>query len=153
MLQRRRCYGDSIMAGFNQIFCIGGVGGFNGSDGINPIELQILVGDGNRRWLESHYFDKSIKPIGRIKVIIPEVPEYLSGLIDACIAFAPKYFEQCPSMDKVKEELKEVRRLDFDQSREKIPESWYALRKEATPFFEKMNIFEGNLREIYLGGS
>ena len=56
-------------------------------------------------------------------------------------------------MDKVKEELKEVRRLDFDQSREKIPESWYALRKEATPFFEKMNIFEGNLREIYLGGS
>lgn len=31
----------TIMAGYSKIFCIGGEGGYLGSDGINPILFQI----------------------------------------------------------------------------------------------------------------
>ena len=37
------------MSGYSKIYCIGGEGGFLGSDGMNPIDFQILVGDGNRQ--------------------------------------------------------------------------------------------------------
>jgi hypothetical protein len=43
------------MAGYSSIFCLGGVGGFQGCDGINPINLQIFVGNSDRMWLESQY--------------------------------------------------------------------------------------------------
>ena len=34
-------------------------------DGINPISLQILVGQSDRFWLEPRYFDDTLKPIFR----------------------------------------------------------------------------------------
>ena len=43
------------MAGYSRIYCIGGLGGFGGADGINPILLQIWVGDASRQWFEAHY--------------------------------------------------------------------------------------------------
>lgn len=33
------------MAGFSRMYCIGGLGGFMGADGINPLNALILVGD------------------------------------------------------------------------------------------------------------
>ena len=140
------------MAGYSSIFCIGGVGGFQGCDGINPINLQIFVGNSDRMWLESHYVDRTLRPIGKIRIIIPEVPDSLHRLLDACIAFAPKYFQECPSLEKVKEELRDTKRLDFDSGKDKIPASWESLRKEATPIFEKLNVFEAKLSQIDFNG-
>ena len=140
------------MAGYSSIFCIGGVGGFQGYDGINPINLQIFVGNSDRMWLESHYVDRTLKPIGKIRVIIPEVPGALNGLLDACIAFAPKYFQECPSLENVKEDLRDIKRLDFHLGKDKIPTSWESLRKEAAPIFEKLNVFEARLSQIDFNG-
>jgi len=136
------------MAGFSRLYCIGGLGGFEGADGINPIYLQILVGDSDRQWLEPHYFDDTLKPIGNIRVIIPEGPNHPNSLIDACLAFAPKYFQECSSLEEVKNSLKDFKSLDFDLEKEKIPQSWYNLRKEALPTFEKLNIFKADLVEL-----
>ena len=136
------------MAGFRRLYCIGGLGGFQGADGLNPIDFQILVGQSDRFWLESHYFDKRIKPIGQIRKIIPTKNNHSDSLIDACIAFAPKLFDGCQSLEKVSEQLKDYKRLDFDLYLERIPELWYELRKEAMPIFEKLNIFQGSLSEL-----
>jgi hypothetical protein len=136
------------MAGFRRLYCIGGLGGFQGADGLNPIEFQILIGQGDRFWLESMYHNNKIKPIGSIKIIVPTQEDHSYALIDACIAFAPKYFTQCPSLQKVSELLKDHKRLDLDLGQDKIPESWYVLRKEAIPIFEELNIFQGNLLEL-----
>ena len=57
------------MAGYSKLYVVGGLGGFNGYDGVNPIEFLVLVGDADRQWLEPHYFDGSIVPIGRLRVI------------------------------------------------------------------------------------
>ena len=102
------------MAGYSKIYCIGD----DGWDGINPIYFQILVGDADRQWLESRYFDRRIRPIGKIKVIIPAGPDHPDTLIDACLAFCPKYFESCPSLVSVSEVLKNKRRIDFRNVRE-----------------------------------
>jgi hypothetical protein len=81
------------MAGFSRIYSIGDLVGFQGADGVNPIRLQIWVGDADRQWLEVHYFDQSIQPLGAITKIIPEGPNHPNPLLDACLCF---YRQQSP---------------------------------------------------------
>ena len=102
-----------------------------GADGVNPIEFMVLVGDANRQWLEPHYFDRSIKPIGKLRVIVPAGPDHPDSLLDACIAFCPRHFSSCPSLAEVESALRDVERLDFHASPEQIPEAWPRLREEA----------------------
>ena len=82
------------MAGYSTIYCIGGEGGFQGADGMNPIHFQILQGEGNRRWLEPHYFDNTITPIGKIKKIIPESSELKDAIIDASVRTHDRHDEK-----------------------------------------------------------
>lgn len=132
------------MAGYSKLYCVGGRGGFQGADGINPILFQILVGDADRQWNEAHYFDRRIKPLGKIKVIIPEVPDELNSLLDACIVFYPKYFESCSLLAQIEPKIKDLTRLDFHLGKNIIPEEWHNLRREALPLFKNLNIFEAN---------
>jgi hypothetical protein len=136
------------MAGFSRIYCIGGLGGCLGADGINPILFQIWVGDADRQWLEPHYFDASIQPLGSVQSVIPEMPNDPSSLIDACIAFFPQHFEQCPSLTVVKRHLQAAKRLDFNLGKDEIPKEWVQLRREAWPFFKKLTIFEAVLSRL-----
>jgi len=89
------------VAGYSKFYVIGGQGGFMGADGVNPIEFLVLVGDAGRQWLEPHYFDRSIKPIGRLRAIVPAGPDQPDSLLDACIAFCPRHFRECPSLGEV----------------------------------------------------
>jgi len=137
------------MAGFENIYCIGGLGGYLGADGINPIYLQILVGYSDRMWLEPHYFDKGITPIGNIGSTIPADPDDPNMLIDATIAFAPAFFKKCKTLEVVKEILQDYRNLDFGNAKS-IPVEWKLLREEAYPFFNELNIFSADLKPVDL---
>ena len=136
------------MAGYSRIYCIGGLGGFQGADGINPIKLQIWVGDSDRQWLEPHYVDTNIRPLGAVKCLIPEGPDHPHALIDACIAFYPKCFRECATLPVVESLLRDVERLDFDLGEDDIPKEWQQLRREAWPLFRKLDIFEGRLLPV-----
>lgn len=127
------------------MYVIGGLGGFMGADGVNPIELLVLVGDAGRVWFESHYFDVSIAPIGKVRITVPPSPNHPDSLLDACIAFCPGYFRSCPSLPEVETALKEFDRLDFDTSPEVIPVAWIRLREEARPICASMNIWSADL--------
>ncbi len=137
------------MAGFSKLYCIGGRGGFQGADGINPIYVQILAGEGNRQWLEALYVDQSIRRLGDLRVIIPEGPDHPNALVDACIAFLPDHFRECPSLAIVERKLQGRQTLDFDQGAD-VPEEWTELRKEALPFFKSLHIFQADLVEMDL---
>ena len=128
------------MTGFSRIYCITNDVSEN-SGSFKSINLQILSGDSNRQWYEAYYFDKSFTPIGKIKSMVPLGPNDENSLLDACIIFAPKYFESCPSLKEIQTELKDVTFLDFDTGK-KIPKLWNSLRKEARPIFEKLNILK-----------
>jgi hypothetical protein len=136
------------VAGYSKLYVVGGLGGFMGADGVNPIEFLVLVGDANRQWLEPHYFDRSIMPIGRLRVIVPAGPDHPDSLLDACIAFCPGYFRSCPSLAEVESALRDADRLDFDAHPEHIPETWANLREEARPLFAAMNIWRADLVPI-----
>ena len=147
------------MAGFEHIYFLGGSGGFQGIDGINPITLMILVGRGNRFWLEPVYMPvpknktRTIvypqHPIGKIKAIIPMQDNHSNALIDSCLAFAPELFDKCNSMKKVSEQVGTKTKLDFDLRPQEIPDCWGELRREATPIFEKeVRIFRGEINLI-----
>ena len=109
------------MAGYSRIYVVGGQGGFEGADGVNPIEFLVLVGDADREWLEPHYFDTTIEPIGQLRTIIPVKPLDPESLLDACVAFYPRHFTTCPSLKKVESSLWDTTRLDFDASPNDIP--------------------------------
>jgi len=132
------------MAGYSQIYVIGGSGGCFGADGVNPIELIILVGDADRQWYEPHYFDKTIFPIGNIRAIVPAKPDDPDALLDACLAFYPNYFKSCPSMAKIQSALSKTERLDFHLNIKDIPSDWTNLRNEARPIFSKMKIWKAD---------
>ena len=134
------------MAGISKIYCIGGEGGFLGGDGMNPIDFQILVGDADRQWLEVRYFSRGIRPMGKVKVIIPAGPDHPDALIDACLAFFPEYFESCPSLKQVVEALEDVSRIDFHLDGE--PSGWAQLREEAKSPFKHLIIYEAKLNKI-----
>ena len=134
------------MSGYSQIYCIGGEGGFLGADGMNPIDFQILVGDADRQWLEVRYFNRDIRPIGRVRVIIPTGPDHPDALIDACLAFFPEYFESCPSLVQVVEALGNVSRIDFHLDGE--PSGWAQLREEARPLFKYLVIYKTELQKV-----
>ena len=137
------------MAGYSKLYVIGGQGGFMGADGVNPIELLVLVGDADRQWLEPHYFDKSIKPIGKLRVIVPAGPNKPESLLDACIAFCPRHFKECPSLGEVESALRDVERLDFDARPQDIPTAWARVRDEARPVFASMSIWQADLVPIH----
>jgi len=137
------------MAGFSRIYCIGGLGGYMGSDGIHPIVLQIWVGEGNRQWFEAHYFDDSVKPMGTITTVIPEGPDAPSALLDACLAFYPDHFSDCPSLKKVISQLKSADTIDFD-GQANVPADWPKLRGEAYDRFRELNIFDAQLIQLDL---
>ncbi len=134
------------MAGFSKIYFIGGLGGFQGADGVNPILMQIWVGDGNRQWLQPHYIDRSIKPIGSLTTLIPDGPDSPTSLLDACIAFYPKAFEACSSLGEATLLLADATHLDFDQDPLNVPVVWRSLREEAQPHFARLNVFEAVLK-------
>lgn len=136
------------MAGYSKIYVIGGLGGFMGADGVNPIEFLVLVGDADRQWLEPHYFDSSIIPIGKLRVIVPPRSDHPDSLLDACIAFCPRQFKSCLSLPEVESALREADRLDFDAHPKAIPEAWAKLREEAKPLFATMNIWRADLVPI-----
>jgi hypothetical protein len=135
------------MAGYSKIYCIGPEGGFMGSDGINRLDLLILVGDGDRRWFEARIFNPEIRPLGEVEIIIPQGPDHPDSLLDALIAFFPSYFDDCPTMAQVRKEIEGVQRLDFDRG-EGIPESWEQLRKEARKLVKNLPVYEAVLKKV-----
>lgn len=136
------------MSGYSRIYVVGGLGGFEGADGVNPIEFLILVGDADRQWLEPHYFSKSIKPLGKIRRIIPAGPDHADSLLDACLAFCPQSFKLCPSLAAIESALAETDCLDFHASPLEIPAAWASLREEARLPFASMNIWGADLVPI-----
>ena len=139
------------MAGFSSLYVIGGEGGFAGADGVNPIRLLVLVGDADRQWMEPHYFDTTLKPLGQVRIVVPAGPDNPDSLLDACIAFFPEHFRSCPSLAGVESALRETERLDFDAARHKIPEAWFALREEARPLFQQLPLWRADF--VPLGGA
>jgi hypothetical protein len=138
------------LAGFSKLYVIGGLGGCQGADGVNPIQLQIWVGDADRQWLEPHYVDRLFKPLGAIRTIVPEKPDDPVALLDACLVFFPTHFEQCPSLATAAASLEGMTRLDFDQGKKAIPTIWPKLREEAMPYFKRLHIFEAVLHPVVL---
>jgi len=92
----------------------------------------ILQSDNGRQALVCLYIDKSLKPLSKIWRIIPCGPNDKNALFDACLAFAPKFFESCESLNMVKSNLP-----DTDILKVKRPKGWDELREEAHTIFEK----------------
>jgi hypothetical protein len=136
------------MAGYSGLYVVGGEGGFMGADGVNPIGFQILIGESDRQWLEVHYFDTNIKPIGKLRTIIPEDPAHPNGLLDACIAFFPEHFSACRSLATLQQQLKNTDTLDLHMGTKRITTAWAKLREEARPLLNELNIWRANFERV-----
>jgi hypothetical protein len=122
-----------------------------GTAGVNPIYFLILAGRGDRMWLEAHTFDPRLRPIGKLKVIIPARPDLPEEelLLDPLLAFAPACFgDRRPALAEVAAKLKDAGSLDFDRAPEKEPAEWAALREAARPLLREIGIWRGHLAPV-----
>ncbi|WP_242949508.1 hypothetical protein [Clostridium pasteurianum] len=83
--------------------------------------------------------------MGNITSIIPIDRADNNSILDACIAFAPKLFEDCPSMEQVKSEIGDINMIDFSAG-EHIPKSWNKLRNEAKEKLKNIHIYEADIK-------
>jgi len=106
----------------------------------NEIYFLMMDYEGmERQALIVHYFDTTIKPIGRIDRIRTG-PD--SDLLDACLVFFPAHFSACPALAAIEQELRDTELLDFYTG--PIPDSWDELRKQAKPLFANLGIWHAN---------
>lgn len=136
------------MAGFSKIWVIGREAGFMGADGVTDVQLQIWVGDGNRQWLEPHWFAAPPKAIAKVARIVPAGPDDPEALLDAAIAFLPDHFRSCPSFTEAELVLNDTDVLDFDLDPENVPVAWKRLREEARPRFKKLCVMQARLERV-----
>jgi len=140
-----------MAAEYVKILLVGKKAGTEKTSGINSIDVAILIGEGNREWLEAMRAasKRPVKPVWKIDVIIPDPVNYSNCIIDACMAFAPHLFKECPELDNVAKQIGNASRIDFTEE-DQIPKSWNKLREQARPIFEKMSIFEaGSISQIH----
>ncbi len=136
------------MAGFSQAYVVGP----RNYDGVNPIELMLLQGDGERMWFQPLYVEKGLRPLGALNVLVPAGPTDPDALLDACIAFHPEPFRACPSLAAVEAALGRSKRLDVNDKSEGIGPLWAKLREEARPLFAKLTICQAKFAPLALGG-
>ena len=105
------------------------------------------MGRSDREWLEPHYFDTNIRPIGNLRVIVPSGPDHPDALLDACIAFFSNPFRSCPSFANVEVALGSRDRIEFDNP-DDVPHSWASLRDEARPRFSGLRLWKAELVQI-----
>lgn len=129
------------MAGYVALYCIGGLGGFGGADGVNPIQVQILVGAGNRELLEPHHVEKRLRPMGQVQMLIAGRPGDPASLVDACSVSDSEPFLECPPFEEMRAELKGIRNLDFHLGAEAILPIWPKSRTQALPVFRRLIVF------------
>lgn len=110
-----------------------------GYDEIVP-QLLLLIGEGNRQWIEARHFWGEPDGEPHPRVLIPEGPDCPDMLFDACLAFMPEYFASCPSYTEVKPFLATATGLDFNMDHENIPSAWDKWREEARPLFSELLI-------------
>lgn len=134
------------MAGIYKLYVVGGRGGYMGADGASPVSLLILVGAADRQWLEPVYVGKTLKPMGRVRTVIPAGPDDPLSLLDACLAFAPKLFEGCPGLGDAEKELEGTERMDFHLGGG-IPNGWQKLREHAAPLMREIFVWSAELKE------
>lgn len=147
------------MSGYIKIYSVGGLGGYMGGDGINPILFHILEGTSDRQWFEVQYarpvgrvfggVGRPIQPMAGVRVMIPEGPYHPDALLDATILFFPDHFADCPSLETVREEVTarvgDSGRIDFCSG---YPKAWQQLREEARPHLDRLAFFEADLRQM-----
>lgn len=144
------------MAGYTRLYCIGEPAGFGGADGVNPIRLQIWVGEGSRLWLQAHPFDLAVQPLGGVTRIVPPAPDHPDLLLDACVVFYPAFFDGCPTLPALDKELE--RRavladvdatLDWDRCPRRVRALWEAVREEGREAFARLGIYRALLEPVH----
>jgi hypothetical protein len=136
------------MAGFSKIYIIGGSGGFLGSDGVNPIIVQILVGRSDGEWLEVNYLDPKYDSLCGIKKIIPRKAVDDDTILEGLLIFTPWLFiEKCDLMINLKNYFKKLGRKNINLHKD-VPSFWDDLLIQAEPIFKEIKLFSADIKDL-----
>lgn len=129
------------MTNFASLYSVASASNELPTHGPRNLLFHILVGNGDRQWLEVHYFDRSIRQLGGVTSIIPAHPDDPLSLLDACIAFFPQHFRDCPSLRACEKQLRGTAQLNFARGGN-APKQWEQLRHEAGEAFMQLAIYQ-----------
>lgn len=128
------------MSDFNPVYVVIDPDSAAGDSRFRRASFAILVGHSDTAFLRPGAPKDAFHPLGDLRVVIPERPDFDAALLDGLLAFWPQRFNSCPSLAAVEARLRRATRLDFHNHPERIPAEWKALRAEARPIFERLEI-------------
>ena len=126
------------MNDFNPVYAVTDPASPTSGSHIRKPGIVILVGHGDRAWMEARVPEGRPRPLGRIQTIVPERPDFDAALLDSLLAFWPERFRSCPSLAAVESKLQHVETLDFNLGADRIPAEWDELRRQARPIYERL---------------
>lgn len=130
------------MTVYSRIYCVGS----QTNESECYVKLQIFVGEGEQLRYDVNYLDRTVTQLGGIRSLLPERRDDPQSLLDACIAFYPQHFRDCPSLRCVEKMMRRVRELDL--CAKPTPPEWRRLRTEAMEAFKSLRIYEAPIREL-----
>ncbi len=131
------------MAAYSKIYMIGQ----ESKDGLEDIYVEILQGEGEKRWYEAKYDEEKLERLGNIHAVIPVDRDDKNAILDVCLAFAPKLFEGCKNLATVRMELGDSNTLDFSTGAH-VPKDWEKLRNEAVSRFNDISVYQADIRKV-----
>jgi hypothetical protein len=136
------------MSGVYAMYVIGEPGGYLGQDGVNPVNLIVLVGTGAREWMAPVMVDPDLRALGRVRCLVPEGPDHKHALLDACLAFSPAIFGDCLALNRVREHLGDIEVLNLSECSKSLLDAWERLRAEAHTQFANLRIWKAVLEPV-----
>lgn len=128
------------MFDFNPVYVVLDPDARAGDSRFRTVSFAILVGHSDTAFLKAGVPRSAFHPLGHLDAVVPERPDFDAALLDGLLAFWPERFRSCPSLAAVEAGLRHETRLDFHYHPERIPAEWNALREEARPIFERLEI-------------
>ena len=135
------------MAGFNQIIIVGMPGGFQGTDGVNRIDLLMLIGNSGRQWIELLENRFSNNPISNVKRIVPSAPDQKNSILDAIVLFCPELFSENILYTDFVNQLNDIEFIDFEADKN-VPKDWETYRSSFIPIVKELDIYCGNFERV-----
>lgn len=132
-----------MLGGITKLYLVGAPGRRGAADG-RPV-LVLLVGTASRVWIEPLYIAPDVAPLGRVWAVVAADAGDPLVVLDSCIAFFPDWFAPCPTLERVRERMRDQDVLDLSRAPHALPDGWAPLRLEARERFRELIIVEASL--------
>ncbi len=100
--------------------------------------LFMMLGEGNKEWLEGHFpYTSESKLTRKSKTVVLEKTDDPNRFLDGCLVFIPEIFSESKHYSELKKIVDSTDFIDLDLNK---PENWDIIRNDCIQYMGRLNI-------------